>query len=205
MPCYVSTIIANAKLEKGYHEKATNENLEDKTANSGTKDFNKYAAHIDKWAPDFYNTKKNGYAWCDIYVDYLFIKSYGETDALRLLCQPKKSAGAGVVYSRNYYINANRYSKTPVLGAQAFFLDSSGKPYHTGLVIEMTDSKVLISEGNSNNQVQELWYSKNSTYIDYGIPDYDKEPSNETTAIPTETLTVTVDKAKYKEVLLKIV
>lgn len=62
-------LIKIALAEVGYVEKASNKDLEDKTANAGSKNFNKYANDIDTNYPDFYNGKKNGYDWCDVFVD----------------------------------------------------------------------------------------------------------------------------------------
>ena len=58
--CYVSKIIELALSEVGYKEKATNSKLDDKTANAGHANFNKYANFIDTNYPNFYNGKKNG-------------------------------------------------------------------------------------------------------------------------------------------------
>ncbi len=197
--CYASTIVLHCKQEKGYHEKESNSQLDDKTANSGNKNYNKYADFIDKNFPTFYNGKKNGCEWCDCYVDCMMIQSYGYEDALRLTCQPEKSCGAGVKYSRDYYAKAGRLSIAPIIGAQVFF-QKNGKPSHTGIVIDMTDDKILVSAGNTNNAVAETWYTKSDSYIlDYGIPDYDEEPSSK------KTLTVNVEKGKYDEVVLKLI
>ena len=60
-------IVAIALAEVGYREKATNSMLNDKTANSGSNNWTKYAR--DLAAAGYYNGNKNGYAWCDCFVD----------------------------------------------------------------------------------------------------------------------------------------
>ena len=43
-----SDILAVEREELGYHEKKSNSNLYDKTANSGTKDYTKYAKELNE-------------------------------------------------------------------------------------------------------------------------------------------------------------
>jgi len=174
--CFAGQVIAIAKGEVGYLEKATNAQLEDKTANAGHKNWNKYAAWIDKTYPDFYNGRKNGYDWCDIFVDYCFLQAYGLEDALRLLCQPLHSAGAGCTASYNYYKMAGRICQTPCVGAQIFYTKDHKSCYHTGIVVGVRDGIVTTIEGNTGDKVAYKTISQASGYImGYGIPDYDKE------------------------------
>ena len=67
--CDPAAVIAVAVAELGYLEKASNAQLNDKTANAGHANFTKYAQEIDVNYPKFYNGAKNGYAWCDCFVD----------------------------------------------------------------------------------------------------------------------------------------
>ena len=98
--CYPSKVIAQALSEVGYLEKKSNKNLSDNTANAGNNNYNKFAKMLDDLGY-FYNGRKNGYAWCDCFLDSQFVVAYGVEDAMRLLGQPKKSYGAGVKYSRD--------------------------------------------------------------------------------------------------------
>lgn len=197
MKCYASTLVMLCKQETGYKEKKTNSNLEDKEANAGSANWNKYADYIDKNFPEFYNGKKNGYEWCDVYVDAMMIKAFDVDNALRLLCQPKKSCGAGVKYSYQYYQAAKRTSTTPSIGAQAFFKNSSGAISHTGIVIGINGNMITVSEGNSSNGVREVQYAVTDTKIyGYGVPDYDPEPTEETSMGGT----LTVDARGYDKV-----
>lgn len=65
--------------------------MDDKTANKGSANYTKYARDFDQKYPNWYNGKKNGYAWCDMFVDWCFLTAFGYEKALCLLCQPEKS------------------------------------------------------------------------------------------------------------------
>ena len=73
-----SDVVNIALAEVGYREKASNAYLDDKTANAGAANWTKYAR--DLAAADYYNGNKNGYAWCDVFVDWCFFKSYGAVE-----------------------------------------------------------------------------------------------------------------------------
>ena len=100
----VQRVLATARSENGYLEKATNAQLEDKTANAGYNNWNKFAAFLDDLEV-VYNGKKNGYAWCDCFVDYCFIYTFGLELGMAMTFQPKKGAGAGCTYSMGYYLS----------------------------------------------------------------------------------------------------
>ena len=71
----VERLLATARAEIGYIEKDTNAQLDDKTANAGDGNWNKYARDLDALGV-VYNGKKNGYAWCDIFTDWCFIQTF---------------------------------------------------------------------------------------------------------------------------------
>lgn len=186
MKCTYEAIISLAKAELGYCEKETNNNLDDKTANAGNKNWNKYAHYIDETFPTFYNSRKNGYAWCDVFVDYLFLRSFGLDLALKCLYQPLKSGGASCTQSRAYYKAAGQYDKHPQVGAQIFFTNDGGKSCnHTGIVIKIDSVYVYTIEGNSGDKVSERSYRRDNSTIDgYGHPNYTGEEVN---TVKTET------------------
>lgn len=99
----INRVIATARAEIGYLEKATNSQLDDKTANAGDKNWNKFAAFLDNLGV-VYNGKKNGYAWCDIFVDWCFIVTFGLDLGMALLCQAFSGLGAGCTYSLKYFM-----------------------------------------------------------------------------------------------------
>lgn len=174
-------LIKIAEAEEGYLEKASNASLDSDTANAGKANYTKYARDLDA-IPNFYNGKKNGYSWCDVFVDWCFVKAFGAEAALKLTCQPEKSAGAGCKYSAQYYKAKGQFHKTPKVGDQIFFA-SGGDPNHTGIVYKVDSSKVYTIEGNTSGAsgvvangggVFKKSYSlSNSRIYGYGRPAYD--------------------------------
>lgn len=140
-------VIDIALAEVGYLEKATNANLDSKTGNAGYNNYTKYAR--DLFNAGYYNGNKNGYAWCDVFVDWCFFKAYGKDAGQAAECQTG-NLGAGCSYSAQYYKGQGRYDKTPQVGDQIFFLDSAGDINHTGLVYAVDGSTVYTVEGNTS-------------------------------------------------------
>ena len=177
----IAALIAWFTKELGYIEKRSNSQLQDKTANAGSGNYTKYAADIDENYPNFYNGKKNGFPWCDVYIDDGFINVFGYNNAIKMLCSKEKSSGAGCIYSADYYRAKGRFFKTPKVGDQIFF-GSTGNETHTGFVTAVTASTVTTNEGNTSDElgvvpnggmVCQKQYNRNSYYIvGYGRPDY---------------------------------
>lgn len=179
----VNKIISIAKKEVGYLEKKSNASLDSKTVNAGNKNFTKYARDLDKI--NFYNGKKNGFPWCDVFVDWCMVQAFGVDSALNITNQFKGSSGAGCIYSMGYYIKDNSFYKEPKKGDQIFFSKDKGKTsYHTGLVVKVDKSKVYTIEGNTSSKagvvenggsVEEKSYNLGYSKIaGYGRPAYSK-------------------------------
>lgn len=135
--------------EVGYLEKASNSQLEHKTANAGYKNFTKYAKYLD--GTKLYNGRKNGFDWCDIFVDYCFVVAYGFEKATKMTFQPLNGCGAGCTFSMQYYRNRGRLFEDPEPGDQIFFSrDGWNTSYHTGLVKEVKNGRVYTIEGNTS-------------------------------------------------------
>lgn len=145
----IAKLVDCAMSQVGYLEKRSNAQLDDKTANAGSANWNRYARDIDSKYPSFYNGKKNGYSWCDIFVDWCFIECFGYEKALKMLYQPTKSAGAGCSYSAGFYRAHNAFYRVPNVGDQVFFGDY-GNEGHTGIVIDVAGSVVTTVEGNTS-------------------------------------------------------
>lgn len=151
----------------------------------------KYGALID--STDWYLYKSgdkewrhlvNGYDWCTQFVDADFITVFGIDKARKMLFRPVyNNMGAVVRYAFNYFKSSMRgYTKEehdPQPGDVIYFQNSKGLS-HTGIVIEVTASKVITVEGNSGTNgyyVAKHTYSKTSSYIyGYGVPDYAEDP-----------------------------
>lgn len=169
-----------ALAEVGYMEKETREALDDKQANAGDENFTKYARDLDAQL-GFYRGTKQGFPWCDVFVDWCFVQAYGSHLARRLLCQPLLSRGAGCKYSFDYYQGAGRIFPMPIPGDQIFF-QRDGNICHTGLVTHVDEQYVYTVEGNTSDDagivanggcVREKRYARNDVGIaGYGRPDY---------------------------------
>lgn len=176
-------VIATARAEIGYIEKETNSQLDDKMANPGDGNWNKYARDLDALGI-VYNGRKNGYAWCDIFTDWCFIYTFGLETGMALLCQAEEGLGAGCTYSAQYYEAKGQFHKSnPKPGDQIFFTDDGGKTmYHTGLVVGVSNNRVYTIEGNTSSAagvvpnggcVRDKSYPLGASYIGgYGRPDY---------------------------------
>lgn len=203
MKYFASTVIKLAQAEIGYLEKASNKDLDSKTGNAGANNFTKYARDLDA-VSGFYNGKKQGYAWCDVFVDWLFYKAFGAEEAKRLLCQPSKSLGAGCPFSMDYYKSKGQLKTSPQPGDQIFFKGSGGDITHTGLVYKVDKTYVYTIEGNTSSasgvvanggSVRDKKYALTYNRIaGYGRPAYDAE-----TTAPAATTTASPKSATVKE------
>ena len=152
-------VIDLALHEVGYHEVGNNRT--------------KYAEELDA-IHGFYNGGKNGYAWCDVFVDWCFVKCYGVVGAKELLCQPDNSCGAGCLYSAQYFAAKGRFRHSPEPGDQIFFTYAEGEVSHTGIVVEVTGYSVVTVEGNTSDMVAKRSYALSDARIyGYGHPDWD--------------------------------
>ena len=167
-----SDVIKIALAEVGYKEKASNSQLDNPTANAGSNNYTKYARDLRD--AGYYNGNKNGFAWCDVFVDWCFFKAFGKTEGQRIECQTG-DLGAGCKYSKQYYQNKGRCDRKPKVGDQIFFT-SGGSISHTGIVTAVSGENVTTVEGNSGDAVKQHTYSLSNSYVDsFGHPLYDEE------------------------------
>lgn len=159
-------IVNLAYKQLGYVETATNKT--------------KYAADLDALG-DIYNGPKNGYDWCDVFVDWLFIEAFGKTVGMKLLTQPYKGTGAGVGFSAQFYKAKGQFHTSPAVGDQIFFVNGSTWT-HTGIVVAVKDGMVYTIEGNAgrnSDRVVECRYPVGAPYIaGYGRPDWSLVPAD---------------------------
>lgn len=186
----INDLIQLGKDEDGYLEKsksAYNQNpnvLWEKKAGAGYDNGTKYAYELDQ-IPNFFNGKKNWYAWCCVFVSWLFVKTFGVERARQLLNYPKNSLGAVVDYMKRYFTNNNQYYHTPTKGDVIFFRNAKGGMTHVGLVYDTDSNYVYTIEGNTSGGSVVVAeggatclkkYPINASYIDgYGRPNYTKE------------------------------
>lgn len=194
-------VISVALAEVGYLEKETNAQLDDKTANAGNNNRTKYARDLD--AINYFNTRKQGVAWCSSYVSWCFVQAYGPEAAKYLLCQPNvDNCAAGCGSARGYFKNKGQlYTNNPQPGDQIFFYSSNKKEVsHTGLVYATDANYVYTVEGNTNSSsgvianggaVEKKQYRLNHGQIaGYGRPNYGtQQTDNNQTIKPNQPVT----------------
>lgn len=170
-------LVATAVAEVGYIGHKSAAQLDNPAANPGGK-FTKYARDLDAFG-DFYNGPKQGFDWCDVFVDWCFVQTFGRELAQKLTFQPDRSLGAGTGYSLGYYKQHGRLFSTPEAGDQIFF-GSSASTWHTGIVTHTDNKYVWTIEGNAGNPlgVHEFVYPLDASYIKgYGRPDWALVPT----------------------------
>lgn len=169
-------LIAVAAAEVGYHEKASNSQLDDPVANQGTANYTKYSR--DLFAAGYYGGhNKQSYAWCCCFTDWCFLRAANgdKSDAQFISCQ-SGIYGAACNYSAGYYKKAGRFDSKPSVGAQVYF-GSTGFD-HTGIVEAVDSAYIYTIEGNANNSVCRKKYARSYSKIrGYGHPLYDDDES----------------------------
>ena len=187
MSNYASNLIAVADAEVGYLEKKTNAQLDDKTANAGSKNYTKYARDLD--AIGFFYGKKQGFPWCAVFVAWCFVQAFGAEGAKVLLNQPEvNNYGAACKYAAGYLDKLGRFYTSDPQPGDLIFFGSASSVTHTGLVYQVDGSKVYTIEGNTSGasgvvangggvcrKSYSLTYAK---IYGYGRPAYDEEPAD---------------------------
>lgn len=189
MANYAKSVIAIAQAEEGYLEKASNSQLDSKTANAGDKNYTKYGRDMHSIYPSVMDFPA---AWCDCFVDWCFYKAYGIANAKGLLggnFDDYTVASAQLYKNKNAYIK--RGSGTPKVGDQIFF-NNGTRICHTGLVYKVSSTTVYTIEGNTSSAagvvanggcVRAKSYALTYAKIDgYGRPKYDAETSGTSTS-----------------------
>lgn len=132
----INALIAVAKNEIGYLEKATNAQLDSKTANAGYNNYTKY------WR-DVYPAYQ-GQPWCACQISWDMMTAFGLETAKKLL---KHWPYVYCPAMRDYFtLYAN-----PQVGDIVIFWSSKKKEFvHTGLVIKVQGDRFWTIEGNTS-------------------------------------------------------
>lgn len=138
----VNDLINKAKAWTGYLEKKDKNNLDDFTANAGSNNFTCFAR--DYKIHTGYNLQ--GQAWCAMFVSEVFVQMFGLEAAKKLL--------AGALYHYcpdgvNQFKKVSQWHTKPEPGDIIFFTNGT-RAYHTGIVIEVTSTRVKTVEGNTS-------------------------------------------------------
>jgi len=207
-------VIDVALAEVGYLEKASNSQLDSKTANAGSKNYTKYSRDLAEVS--YFNGRKQGAAWCSVFVAWAFYKAFGKAAALKLLCQPTvaaNNAGAGCRYARNYFKAKGQLYNTPKPGDQIFFGNASNVQ-HTGLVYKVDSSRVYTVEGNTSGAsgvvangggvCLKSYPLTSASIYGYGRPDYGTGDMVEAIAKPIQQAAFSLYTVKQGDTLWKI-
>lgn len=175
----VDKVLKIANDEVGYLEKASPSNLYSKEKNVGSANWTKYGLEMSVLAPSIYPKGGTTAYWCDTFVDWLFVKAFGEDEAKKLL-------GGWSAYtptSAQKYKDMKQWFKSPQVGDQIFFKNSE-RICHTGIVYQVDSKYVYTIEGNTSSSsgvirnggcVAKKKYLLTYNKIEgYGRPKYDK-------------------------------
>lgn len=183
----INAIINIALAEVGYLEKATNANLDDKTANAGSNNYTKY------WR-DIYPAYQ-GQPWCACFVTWVFVIAFGKAMAQKLLKHYP------YVYCPTmadlFTLNAN-----PKVGDIVIF-KHNGVFTHTGIVIKVSGDQFWTVEGNTSGGstiiangggvCKKTYFNSNLPGTKFITPDYSKvqeikNEGNDTPSISTPSM-----------------
>ena len=103
----INKVLEIANNEVGYLEKTSNSQLDSKTANAGRNNYTKYARDMDSLK--VYNGPKQGYAWCNVFIDWCFVQAFGIERAKELLI----AFSAGCTQDFNWFKNAGQVVSSP--------------------------------------------------------------------------------------------
>lgn len=183
----VDKVIKIAEAEVGYLEKASNSQLDSKTANAGRANYTKYGRDMHEIYPSVMDFPAE---WCDCFVDWCFYKAYGVSTAKSLI---GGNFNDYTVASAQQYKNKGAWhTSNPKVGDQIFFKNDV-RICHTGIVYKVDGKKVYTIEGNTTGAsgviangggVQKKSYSLGSSYIaGYGRPKYDAAESTKSAKV----------------------
>ena len=147
-------VVNLAANQVGYHEKASNANLDSFTANNGSGNYTKYARDLGV---------ANGQAWCATFVWWLMASA----------AVPSSAYPSRTTVTRDWFNQRGLYrargTYTPKEGDYVIF----GNVAHCGIVESVSNGYVHTIEGNSGDKVARHDYSLNNSYIlGYGIIQY---------------------------------
>ncbi len=147
-------LLSIASSQVGYHEKASNANLDDYNANSGSANYTKYARDLGV---------QNGQPWCAYFIWWCMQSAGVEKANYPSVGYATKNwfSSRGLWHGRDY---------TPVAGDYIAF---GNGPDHCGIVEYVASGKVHTIEGNSSDQVCRREYALGNSYImGYGTINY---------------------------------
>ena len=162
----IDKLIQIAKNEIGYLEKASNSQLDSKTANAGSNNYTKYWRDVK---PSY-----QGQPWCAAFVSWCFMKAFGLDKAKKLL----KHWPYVYCPTMSELFTLNSY---PKIGDIVIFYHN-GTFTHTGLVTAVIGDKFYTIEGNTSGAsgiiangggvCQKSYYNSKLPGTKFCTPDY---------------------------------
>ena len=175
----INALIATAKNEVGYLEKATNAQLDSKTGNAGYNNYTKY------WR-DVYPVYQ-AQAWCACFVSWIMMKTFGLDVAKKLLKHWPYVYCPDMADLFTLYAN-------PQFGDIVIF-KHNGTFTHTGLVTKVQGDQFWTIEGNTSGAsgivangggvCQKSYYNSQLPGTKFCRPDYSIVASIKSNNIPT--------------------
>lgn len=166
----IDDVILTAKNEVGYLEKQSGNIafLNDKKANAGKNNYTKYGLQRGC----------QGQPWCDAFVDWCFISTYGEQVAKELLCGFSNYTPTSAGFFKK---NGLWTTMKPQRGDIIFFKNAV-RINHTGIVYEVDQHRIYTIEGNTSSGPMVIanggavcmkeYNPTNSRIAGYGRPNY---------------------------------
>ena len=150
-------LIAKAEGELGYLEKSNQYWLKYGIDCLYTKTKYAGADNVQKYAYDIGHYKSYGWAaWCQSFVNWLFVQTFGRDLADKLLCGMVKSASTMDV--KNKMVNAGRQVALNKAEAGDIVFRSRNGGGHVGLCVGRSkDGKIISVEGNSSSTDISSW------------------------------------------------
>lgn len=140
----INKYIDELKKWDGYLEKASNSQLDNKTANAGSKNYTRFGRDYTKYVGQNFQAVP----WCMIYLNAILADIVG-------LANAKKALYGSLYASCTMMVNAFKAKKafhtTPSVGDFVIFTHTkTNKIAHVGLVTEIKNGKIYTIEGNTS-------------------------------------------------------
>lgn len=178
--------------------------LYDKTKGAGSDNYTKYAKEMD--ALNVYNGPKQGYPWCNVFIDWCFVQSLGLDRARELLI----GFNAGCTQDWNWFKANGRVVTNPQRGDLIFFRNLS----HIGIIEKVENNKIYTIEGNTSNAAElitnggavakKVYNIGSSAIYGYARPAYSEQATTPQPGNSSNTITYSLIKKGSKGNLVRI-
>lgn len=145
--CKSKALIDKALSYVGYLEKASDKDLDDFTANAGSKNYTKFCRDYEQY------TNSTGFQpsyWCAEFVSCVAVEAFGLAAAKKLLCG---SLFASCTVGRDQFKKKNQFhTENPMPGDIVMFFNTKRTAMgHCGIVTEVSSDRITTVEGNTSS------------------------------------------------------